>query len=418
MHLAKKVLIGAAVAGLGASTLGVLPASASTPFTPNNATDWIRIGGSDTTHWMMDDLATLYNEAPGCLTSKPSGGTQDLSGGCTDQVQATPVLDVIYEPDGAGNVTSDGNPDHDVMFGYYPVGSSSGITQLTNRGAPGYQVLDVARSSRARSGSDSVNLRFFAFARDAIPWVKFGTTAGDPSLAVTNLTTAQLTSIFSDCNIDGPDVNTIADWGDVGGVAGAPLLTWAAQTGSGTRATFDGFLGSGKNSQNCIPGVYKDGTAANGERVIFENDATPIIAAGNTDCALELPAATRCDLNSISYYSLGRHSTSGGQGSILGAINGVTANETTVVAGTYPYSRFVYNVIRNSFGTDDIANGGRNFVAPLGFLCKPSSQHAVNRETGNNYRVDVENTIRDNGFFPLPLGVTGLGASDSHCRAS
>ena len=33
-------------------------------------------------------------------------------------------------------------------------------------------------------------------------------------------------------------------------------------------------------------------------------------------------------------------------------------------------------------------------------------------------RTDVENVIRGEGFIPLPVGATGAGGGNSHCRAT
>jgi ABC-type phosphate transport system substrate-binding protein len=406
------------------------PASAA-PFPPNKASDWIRIGGSDTTETMMNDLQVLYNESPGCVLT---GTPQNLDGRCFDFDAGTAGIQEQYQADAAGNPTDMANTDHDVAFGYHAVGSSTGISQLAQRGAAGVQVIDVARSSRAPRTTDADGMRFFAYAKDAIPWVRF---PGTPAAAVSSLTTTQIRNVFSGCapaaqpeidkTANGGNNNGVADWGDIGGVTGEPLVVWAAQDGSGTRSTFDGFLGSGQNSTNCIPAQYKDNNLANGERRIFENNAGPIRDAQAVDCGTEIPVPADpnnpCAPNSVFYYSIGRHTQSGGETSILGSITvggtPIAPTEANIVNDTYPYSRFLYNAIRNdTFASGLASNAVRNFVSANGFLCRPVGTMASDPRTGLNFRVEVENIIRDSGFFPLPLGATGAGGGNSHCRAT
>jgi len=107
-----------------------------------------------------------------------------------------------------------------------------------------------------------------------------------PASNVTNLSTQNIKDIWQNC--------TLTDWHtlDAHVPAGTAIVVWADQAGSGTRGTWDGFIAaSGGNSTSCIPPVanqlggsgnsYKDGNFNNGERVIFENDATPISGISN-----------------------------------------------------------------------------------------------------------------------------------------
>ncbi len=434
MHITPRRLAATAAVGLSlvaGNVFGAAPSGAATAFTPNLSSDWIRIGGSDTTETMMNDLSELYNESPGCILT---GTPQNLDGRCFDFNTGTAGIQAQYQNDAQGNPTDAANTDHDVAFGYHAVGSGTGITQLAQRGATGVQLIDVARSSRAPRSSDADGLRFFAYAKDAIPWVKF---PGTPAASVGSLTVAQLAAIFSGCSgsaqpeidltANGGNNNGVADWGDVGGVTGQPIVVWAAQDGSGTRTTFDGFLGSGKNSTNCIPTQYKDNNLANGERRIFENNAAPIRDAAAVDCADAIPSPANpsnpCAPNSIFYYSIGRHNATGGETSIPGNItvsgSPVAPTEANILSGAYPFSRDLYNAVRNdTFASGLASNAVRNFVSANGFICKTAASSATNPRTGVNFRTEVEAIIRDNGFIPLPVGATGAGGGQSHCRAT
>lgn len=434
MRMTKRRIAAAAAVGIISLTgglAGVKPAGAATPFPPNKSTDWIRMGGSDTTEGLMNRLALLYNEAPGCVMT---GTPQNLDGRCFDFDASTAGIQEQYQNDASGNPTDAANTDHDVAFNYYAVGSGTGISQLATRGNAGVQVIDVARSSRALRATDADGLRSFAYAKDAIPWVKF---PGAPASAVSSLTVAQLKNVFSGCapsaqpdvdkTANGGNNNGFADWGDLGGVTGQPIIVWAAQDGSGTRTTFDGFLGSGTSSTNCIPTAYKDNSLANGERRIFENNAEPIKNSTAIDCTAEFAAQSltppsNCAANSIFYYSIGRHTQTGGETSILGNITvagtPVAPTEANILSDAYPFSRYLYNIIRNdTFSSGLASNAVRNFVSSNGFVCKTAANSATNPKTGNNFRTDIETIIRGEGFIPLPVGNNGAGGGQSHCRA-
>ncbi|MEZ5182682.1 MAG: hypothetical protein R2702_12545 [Acidimicrobiales bacterium] len=89
------------------------------------------------------------------------------------------------------------------------------------------------------------------------------------------------------------------------------------------------------------------------------------------------------------------------------------------MSDAYPFSRYVYNAIRNdTFSSGLASNAVRNFVSANGFICKTAAVSATNPKTGNNFRTDVENVIRGEGFIPLPVGATGAGGGNSHCRAT
>src|SRR5262249_35668491 len=248
-HLA--VLVALVSVGLVAGALGALPANADPPnIRRDGGVHYIRGGGSDTTYEMMVGLADQYNATPGCITSQ-SGFTFPENGTCIDFDPVTPGIQPHWEDP---VIQAGANPDHNIIWQFYPYGSSNGIKVLTDTGQPNVtERFRFARSSRAPSGSDPAGLRFVGYARDAIPWVKYddAAVATEPSDGVTNLTQAQLQGIFTGC--------TNTNWNQVGGNNG-PIIVWSAQNGSGTRSTFDGFVGG--DSTTCIPANQKDGNTA------------------------------------------------------------------------------------------------------------------------------------------------------------
>jgi ABC-type phosphate transport system substrate-binding protein len=354
-------------------TLSPTPASAVT-------TKGARIfgSGSDTTYFLMQKLDDMYNASLGCVVI---GSPQKLNFAC--------------EPDTVDTVKTE-NYYHDVAVENFPLGSSVGVTQLCTQGQTGTAPINYARSSRGPRTTDCSGIRFVAYARDAISWWAHDSNTHAPA----NLTQAQIQGIWNTC--------TNTTWGQVNGNAGdtTPILVYAAQDGSGTRATFDGFLGTGANSTNCIPASKKDGDPSNGERVVFENDAQPILDQNEQGSA-------------IFYYSYGRFQQSGGQGGSLGQIDGKAPTPTTIENGTFPYGRFLYNVYRATTSTLVVNRATKSYISEkIGWLCK-SSTHAVNPLTGHNFRTDINNTISDEGFVPLTLGTIGGGVSgSSYCRVS
>ena len=338
----------------------------------------IRGGGSDTTYYAMLQLDALYSGSAGCEVQQ--GGVVKFDGTCF--------------PDVATTITTE-NYFHDVIAEYYPIGSGGGITQLANKGNPGFRALDFARSSSAPSASTPAGLKFVAYARDGISWWTANVNTHVPG--DNDLTQNEIKGIWNTC--------AITQWGQVNGNAGdtTPILMYTAQNNSGTRKTFDGFLGSGANSTNCIPASQKDGNFGNGERVIFENDAQPIYDQSEQGSA-------------IFPYSFGRFQQNGGQNGSLGKVDGVAPTKTTIGNGTFPYSRYLFNVIRTT--SPAATSWTKKYVGEKnGWLCKPASAHSVDPLTGDNYRTEIEDTLDAEGFVPLPLGPIGGGVTgSSHCR--
>jgi hypothetical protein len=261
-------------------------------------------------------------------------------------------------------------------------------------------------------------LRFVAFARDALTWAKWTTGTG-ASTAVTNLTQAQLNSIFVTC--------TTTNWNQVGG-GNALIRVWTAISASGSRAVWDQFVGG--NSETCIPAAYKDGNQANGERVIREHFAPPVEAASGEDCSV--PASVLCGAdegNSIFFFSTGVWNTSAGarSDSILGSVNGVAPTGENIIDGSFAFTRLLYNVIIQS-GPSPVASEStrrftnmRNYTGPavdqqLGWICKPLAAHSkpigdpgpgiASAFASFNYANQVADTLDANGFYPLTTSPT------------
>jgi ABC-type phosphate transport system substrate-binding protein len=459
---------------------------------PDNAVEFVRGQGSDTTYLMMTRLDAAFNNSIGCpnTADNKSNRTSDSATANPDSSCTPSVLPGQMGPE---------NWDHDVALSFWPVGSGNGLTELQQfaktdfcggstgstgsdpyPGQPcGYLPIDYARSSSARPGSgfgSDANLRFVAYARDGIAPVNFsnGTTRENsgPANGVINLTQQQVKDIFVNCkeNTDQPHPGSFPRWSDYGGShSGQPedaIIVWTDQASSGTRKTFDAFIGG--SSDSCIPGAMKDGTTTNGERVIFENDPTPIHSCSTFDggsCANGGPSGftaggqsteptlgANTDLSSIYFMSFGVYNTSppdpnfGNQkaeGADLISVDGVAPSANSItsppVGSGFPYSRFLYNVYRATFSSNNIAIAAKDYVGEKGWICKGSASgsglsdavaasgdtfdgrggHTTDPATGVNYSVEISNTISNVGFVPLSFGPIGGGISgNSHCRVS
>jgi ABC-type phosphate transport system substrate-binding protein len=359
--------------------------------------------GSDTTQFMMDSLDRLYLFSPGCAQiPTPSGPTAWLDFSC-------------QSPDPSGTVTTE-NYAHDQTHEAYFLGSSNGISQLCNQGGTiaGAPVahIDFARSSRASKISDCSGLDFVAYALDGISWEAFnstgsgvhaisnqaGTCAGSGSGGASPycLSQSQLQGIFLTC--------TITNWSQVGG-QNVAINPYTPQPGSGTRSTFDSFLGG--SSDTCI---NKRGTPYAAKHIIPENANTVI-------------KANKDQTKAIFPFSFGIFNTQvkGIQKNwLLGAIDNVSPSQTTISNGSFPYTRDLYNVLCSACSSGHQSSTQTfNYVGPDGWICKNSTLHANDPVTGLNYRTEIANAITANGFVPIPFGAIGGGDLNSgYCRLS
>ncbi len=407
--------LGAIAATAIIPSAGALPPPGSPGLNPglNDVVDKIQGYGSDTTYPLMQQLDAAFNGSLGCNQAAP---TSPYAG----EIQNT-CLPFAAQPPG---VVLNENWDHDAAISYFPQGSSAGRRQLCEQDVPrpgGIAITDYARSSSAPSTTPTCGgaagphtFRFVAFARDALTWVKFNTVGGG-STPVTNLTTVQLNEIFVNCDLEVGDAfpTTYWDEGTIGGANHNPIRVWSVQSASGTRATWDGFVGG--NSTLCIPAIYKDGLPANGERVIQEHNAAPVVSAVNDADAAD-------EGNSIFYYGFGRYQVTGGEGSILGSVNGIAPTEATIQNATFPFGRFVYNVYRQAGTGPTLAPYANGYIGSSGWICKPPGQHAeppgtpgVGIEVGAapvDYGQLVHDVIRSQGFIPLRTDIQNVNRCD------
>lgn len=365
---ASRVLALASVAAV-VVTLATLggTASAATTF----PTD-ILGGGSDVTFHVMSRLGQLYNQSPGCTTIAPTG-TQPEDNGCLPQ---------------PGDITSE-NTNHDRISEAFPIGGSAGEDELCKHGLANVANVDYARQTAV--GAKCTGLHYVAYGRDGITWESFPGVAGSHAAGVKNLTQAQLQGIFVNC--------TITNWNQVGGTAGA-IKIYTILPQYGTRKAFDTFLGG--SSSSC-PAV----------KLIDQTNNAQITAADKPNAIVPVSVG--------SWTERYKKKPAGAQ---LGNIDNVVPSNKNIAGGSFPFSRFMYNV----YCKGDPANGNKcgtanpapaavtRFIGESGWICK-ASVHAVDPITGTGYGTEIRNAITNFGFATLPKGATGGGATTTnYCR--
>jgi hypothetical protein len=169
---------------------------------------------------------------------------------------------------------------------------------------------------------------------------------------------------------------------------------------------------------------------ADSAHVIFENEINGILKNGDeanaifyisygkfqTDCVAPTKAKkTAACGNAVSpaksTFALGNESiTTGG--------SSVTPSQSTILDGSYPADRYLYNVYSN--GTNGTipasSQAALNFVSEYGFICKQDA--AIDSNSGASYGSEIQNVITSNGFFPLASGTEDAANVDSNAAIS
>ena len=435
--------------------------------------------GSDTTQFMMQSLDGLYLFSPGCASiPTPSGPTAwlDLSCQANDPVaiahtatstsgsatvtiadttkvlagqlvagpgvpadtyigQGTVVANTSFglssSPSsnvpvnataaaGTGtfnflNIFHTENYNHDQVHEAYFIGSGGGIKQLCNQGKPGIATIDFARSSRSPVTGDCAGLDFTGYARDGITWETFNVagagTANFTNVDTTNcpgttppggltqlcLTQAQLQGIYVTCSIKKwQDINTSLPASPV-----IPIDIYTPQKNSGTRVAWDLFLGGGTtpaDSTHCMS------TAQQATNIVAENQNQSVVDNGDAANAI-VPFSVGIWNNQVNFSGNAQ----------LGAIDNTYPSNTTILSGSFPGGRFLYNVTCRACSGPNSAAAVTNYVGPTGWLCKGSASHALDPVNATNFRSEIATAISNAGFVPLGFSSDGIGHA-SFCR--
>jgi ABC-type phosphate transport system substrate-binding protein len=441
----------AGLLGVSAAVVGfAVPAGAATVPAANN----LIIGvGSNTTYFMMTQLSDLFNESPGCDLVVASG-TQDNNYSCPSPQNSTGVGENgLGDGGGYTNTGTEAqgdpeNPYNDVAVEYPPLGSSVGIKELDQRGTDNAPA-NFARSSRGpnnglpavtgdavpTTASDPEGLNFVAYAADAVPWLHWTkvNNIATPSAEISTLSLPQLAAVYN---------GTITEWSqlcptapkktakkcvaDAGSGTAGKIVVYTAQSGSGTESTWATELQLTASGTNLFAGVPNDG-----KHVIFENEISAILANGDeanaifffsygkfqVDCTTGATKGTTASCGGPSSTSPANSEMALGSESDTTGGTSVTASKSTILDGSFPTDRYLYNVYSNGTNsTIPVATQATlNFVSEYGFICKQDA--AIDSNSGNSYASEIQGIITNNGFFPLPPGTMDVG-SDVDSNAS
>jgi len=296
-----------ALAGFGAQSASALPAA-------DGVRQQVVFAGSDTTFDFIKSYAATWQAS----SSNNTGSAADILT-VLPPVSSTTTTVAADANCGAQTWGTATLP--------YPNGSSAGITALANSAAAGNACVDVARSSRAKGGTDPATLKFFGFARDAVSVATYG--------AKINVSQAQLQDIYA-CR------TTL--WQNIPGSGKTgTIVRYLPQAGSGTRSFFISSLLGGANpapnSAACPlievqENVGSQVSAANQPRAILPYSVAQWVYQNRA------PANGAVDLTAGNFIdSIDGVSPSTGDGSTAAAA------ATPILNGTFKGARTVYNVL-------------------------------------------------------------------------
>jgi PBP superfamily domain len=297
---------------------------------------------------------------------------------------------------------------HDQVHGAFYLGSGNGIAQLCKAGGVGpygepVAHIDYARSSRAVGGSDCHGLYFVAYALDGISWEAWnaaGTGVNNGGAGMNNTTLVwgpnacaahticlsinELKDIYVTCSI--------TNWSQVGG-ANVPISIYTEQAGSGTRSTFETFLGG--SSTACIP--------------------APLLATHQIPENSNQGIPVADEKGAIFPFSYGVYVTTvalNPMGSVIGNIEGVAPTHASISSGAFPWVRSLYNVYNPATAPAGVAA----YVGPDGWICGAVTQHSY-ASNGGNFHFVVVSKIQGAGFSAIPFGPIGAPDPNSdYCR--
>lgn len=350
-----------ALAGFGAQSASALPAA-------DGVRQQVVFAGSDTTFDFVKSYAATWQAS----SSNNTGAAADIL--------------TVLPPVSSTNTTvpADANcgvriwgpvPTTNPVNTPYPNGSSAGISALTSSAgaSPANACVDVARSSRAKTGTDAASLRFFGFARDAVSVATYG--------AKINVTQAQLQDIYA-CR------TTL--WQNIPGSGKTgTIIRYIPQDGSGTRSFFISALLGGAtpaaNSAACPLITVQENV---GTAVSSANQARAILPYSVAQWVYQnrAPANGAVDLTAGNFIdSIDGVSPTTGDGSTAAAA------ATPILNGTFKGARTVYNVLDtrtpaasynaalrivgfDSTGRSLLCNGSQaGAITAFGFVPFPSS---------------------------------------------
>jgi hypothetical protein len=383
--------------------------------------------GSQTSYATMTTLGDLFNNVPGCDLTASTSIPSTLNCGTTTFAAGTPGGE-------QGFAVAADNPYNDFTVQAPAIGSGNGATALiaAGSGTP-TQTLAYSRSSSGSKGNSTTNL--VEYATDGVAWTTFNKVGGvkTPQAKITNITTTNLKAIWNgtlNCSVTKSGVTTTytMDWICLGAKVSSPIDVYDAQTGSGTYATWQAYLGYNNPNPGGIvnAGMEKGWPTTGTDPSTGHAYATEVVSSHEAQFENQMAsmAANPDAANAIYFMSLGRFTTTchGKSSKVIvcagtpsndyvtfGQVDGIAATQATVQgtgggAGvTFPVTRGLFNIYNNSSAAVPASQATLNFVGENGFLCKASTGTETDPQTGVLYRTEIENAIKANGFFPLDV---------------
>jgi hypothetical protein len=97
----------------------------------------------------------------------------------------------------------------------------------------------------------------------------------------------------------------------------------------------------------------------------------------------------------------------------LGDVNGIAPTLANAADGSFPFSRFIWNVWRRTYSVNNISNSTMDYIGVKndgtpGFLCRPGTTSGTNPLTGKKYSAEISDVFAAHGFARLNLGNTDL----------
>ncbi|MGO9198815.1 MAG: hypothetical protein ACLQK4_17020 [Acidimicrobiales bacterium] len=488
------LLTSGAVAGAVLASMAFTGTAGAT--TTPAANNTIVGSGSSTTYYMLQQLDTLFNDSQGCQIFAPNSVDQTLNFACESTTDGPPTDNpTTYAPPEELAADAGENPYNDVAVEEPYIGSSNGVNQLkyqgSNNPSNGFlpSPINFARSSRALKSSDPAGLNFVAYARDGVDWITFQKVANSeikaiPSSCLRHDGTANYDDIEQSYleDIWNSGSSNISNWAELCAdideypakpteaqyksfkAYDAPICVYTAQDGSGTLATWDGYLGittestigsltpntsaaawatSEGLSSTFVNSGCTNGTSSSAygsSHQIFENETEQLVAQGASQTASGQEQYSDT-VDSIFFYSFGRYTLQCKPNHAICEPTGFTVNlgeignqypTKTDIIGTlcgtgcftgneWAVPRYLYNVYGNGDTSANIVPATPatvNYVSEAGFLCKPQTETVlenvggvlepevvsiVDPITGATYISEIDAAISANGFFPLPL---------------
>jgi phosphate transport system substrate-binding protein len=266
-----------------------------------------------------------------------------------------------------------------------PNGAGAGKTALLNDATAGTGFIDFGRMSSQRAGSDPASLEYYAWALDAVNWVKF------PGNPITNLTQQDLINVWT-CDA-GTHLPIYSDWSQIpGSTFSGTIVKYQAQLSSGRQKTFEQLvLNNHPIDENC--------DASHLSTRLFESNASGVAPATKARAIFFYGYS--------SYQAQTKNFTPNlRNGATFGTLNGVALTPTVIndTAQRFPGTQYLYNIADTR---------SPSYARVIAFLGETSGAGGTN---GYICSGKASLIISAWGFVPFKNGLDPQTGHNSFCR--